>query len=150
MATVRILIADDYTPLRTALARVLRLEPQFEVVGEAPDGYAAVLLAAQLKPDIVLMDISMPRLDGIEATRCIVRQNPNIKVIGLSVHCFEFYAKQMLAAGAQAYVLKDGDVGELVEAIEEVCRGQTYVSSEVVNYGGRSRLKMPSRLSRIG
>jgi len=151
MATVRILIADDYAVLRTALARVLRSEPQFEVVGEASDGYAAVLLAAQLKPDIVLMDISMPRLDGIEATRCIVRQNPNVKVIGLSVHCFEFYAKRMLAAGAQAYVLKDGDIGELIEVIEDVCRGQTYVSSEVVNFGGgRSRLKMPRRLSRIG
>ncbi len=151
MKTVRILIADDYAPLRTALVRALRSEPQFEVVGEAPDGYAAVLLAAQLKPDIVLMDISMPRLDGIEATRCIVRQNPNIKVIGLSVHCFEFYAKRMLTAGAHAYVLKDGDVGELIEAIEDVCRGQTYVSSEVVNYGGDcSRLKMPGRLSRIG
>jgi len=151
MATVRILIADDYAAIRTALARALQAEPQFEVVGEAADGYAAVLLAAQLKPDIVLMDISMPRLDGIEATRCIVRQNPKVKVIGLSVHCFEFYAQQMLAAGARAYVLKDGDLEELVEAIENVCRGQTYVSSEVAGLaGGRSRLNLPRRLSRIG
>jgi len=68
----------------------------------------------------------------------------------LSVHCFEFYARRMLEAGAQAYVLKDGDIDELIEVIQEVCRGQTYVSAEVVGSGGgRSRLKMPRRLARI-
>jgi DNA-binding NarL/FixJ family response regulator len=145
------MIADDYAAIRTAVAGALQAEPGIEVVGEASDGYSAVLLAQKLKPDVVLMDINMPGLDGIEATRCIVQQDPEAKVIGLSVHCFEFYARQMLDAGARAYVLKDGDVDDLLVAIKAVCRGQTYVSSEVVGFGcRRSRLKMPRRFSRTG
>jgi len=151
MTNVRIMIADDYPILRAALVRALRLEPEIEVVGEASDGFAAVLLAEQLKPDVVLMDINMPGLDGIEATRRILQRDPAIKVIGLSVHCFEFYARQMLDAGAHAYVLKDGDVEELIEVIEAVCRGQTYVSPEVVGSSNRqSRLRVPRRLSHVG
>jgi CheY-like chemotaxis protein len=151
MATIRVLIADDYNAIRTALTRALHVEPQIEVVGEASDGYSAVLLAGKLKPDIVLMDINMPGLDGIEATRRIVRQNPDVKVIGLSVHCFEFYARRMLEAGARAYLLKDCDIEELLEVIEVVREGQTYVSPEVVGFGtGRSRLKLPRRLPRVG
>jgi len=145
MATVRVLIADDYATMRMALTRALQSEPDIEVVGEASDGYAAVRLAERLRPEVVLMDINMPGLDGIEATRRIVQEDPGIKVIGLSVHCLEFYARQMLDAGAHAYVLKDGDIDELIEVIEAVCRGQTYVSAAVVGSGGRSRLKMPRR-----
>jgi DNA-binding NarL/FixJ family response regulator len=151
MATVRVLIADDYSAIRAALTQSLRSDPEIEVVGEAVDGYAAVLLAGKLKPDIVLMDINMPGLDGIEATRRIVRLNPQIKIIGLSVHCFEFYARRMLEAGARAYVLKDGDIEGLLEVMEAVGRGETYVSPEVIALGGvRPRLKMPRRLARIG
>ncbi|MBM4027399.1 MAG: response regulator transcription factor [Planctomycetes bacterium] len=151
MATTRVLIADDYAAIRTALTRALRVEPEIEVVGEAADGYSAVLQAGKLKPDVVLMDINMPGLDGIEATRRIVRQNPDIKVIGLSVHCFEFYARKMLEAGARAYVLKDGDIEELLAVIDAVSRGLTYVSAEVAGFGcGPSRLKIPRPLSRIG
>ena len=151
MATVRVLIADDHAAIRMALTRRLRSEPEIEVVGEATDGYAAVLLAGKLKPDIVLMDINMPRMDGIEATRRIVRLYPEIKVIGLSVHCFEFYTRRMLEAGARAYVLKDGDIDELLQAIGAVSSGQTYVSPAVVGCGGGgSRLKMSRQLSRMG
>jgi DNA-binding NarL/FixJ family response regulator len=151
MTNVRVMIADDYAAMRTALTRALETEPEIEVVGEAADGYAAVRLAEKLRPDVVIMDINMPGLDGIEATRCIVQRDPNVKVIGLSVHCFEFYARQMLEAGAHAYVLKDIDIGELIEVIEAVCRGQTYVSSEVVGFGcRRSRLRMPHQLSPVG
>jgi DNA-binding NarL/FixJ family response regulator len=151
MANVRVMIADDYAALRTALARALRAEPEIEVVGEAADGYAAVRLAEKLRPDVVLMDINMPGLDGFEATRCIVQRDPNIKIIGLSMHCFGFYAQQMLEAGAHAYVLKDTDIGELIEVIEAVCRGETYVGSEVVGFGGRRpRERIPHRLSAVG
>jgi DNA-binding NarL/FixJ family response regulator len=134
-----------------ALARALRSTPGIEVVGEAADGYAAVLLTGTLKPDIVLMDINMPGLDGIQATQCIVRQHPNVKVIGLSVHCFEFCAREMLEAGARAYVLKDGDMEELLAAIEAVGRGQRYVSPEVLGLDRESSWRAaPHKLSRIG
>ncbi len=151
MGTLRVLIADDYDAIRAALTRALQSEPDIEVVGEASDGCAAVRLAARLKPDVVLMDVNMPGLDGIEATRLITEKDPHVKVIGLSVHCFEFYARQMLDAGAHAYVLKDGDLDELIKVIESVCRGQTYVSPAIMASGcGGSRLKMPRRLLRAG
>lgn len=151
MATVRVLVADDYAAIRTALTRALQEDPNIEVVGTASDGYAAVLLAERLRPDVVLMDVNMPGLNGIEATRHIVHEDPGIKVIGLSVHCSEFYARQMFDAGARAYLLKDGDIDELIEVIETVCRGQTYVSAAVVGNGcGRSRLIMPRRLVNTG
>jgi DNA-binding NarL/FixJ family response regulator len=151
MRNVRVLIADDYAAVRTALAKALCCEPGIEVVGEASDGYSAVVLAEKLKPDVVLMDVNMPRLDGVEATRCIVQRDPRIKVIGLSVHCFDFLAQRMLDAGANAYVLKDGDVGELLEVIEGVCLGRTYVSSAVLGLDRPSaRLRMPRRLSHAG
>jgi len=151
MATVRVLIADDYAVMRTALTQALQSEPDIEVVGEASDGYAAVRLAERLRPEVVLMDVNMPGLDGVEATRRITREDSGIKVIGLSVHCLEFYARRMLEAGANAYLLKDGDIDELLEVIEAVRKGQTYVSSAVVSRGGgRSRLEMPPEIVNRG
>jgi len=141
---VHILIADDYPALRTILARALQTQASLEVVGEAADGYSAVLLADKLRPDVVLMDINMPGLNGIEATRRIVERNPGVKVIGLSVHCFEFYARRMLEAGARGYLLKDGDLDELLEAIETVCGGGTYVSPEIISLGGRAERRTRS------
>jgi two-component system invasion response regulator UvrY len=151
MANIRVLVVDDHPAMRTTLVRALESEPGVEVVGQAADGCCAVLLAGKLRPDLVLMDVNMPGLDGIEATSRIVRQNPDIKVMGLSIHCFDFLARKMLDAGARAYVLKDGDMGELLQAIEAVCAGHTYVSLDVTA-SGRASLgrKMYRRLSHAG
>ena len=137
MANVRVMIADDYAALRTVLARALRAEPGIEVVGEAADGYAAVRLAEKLRPDVVLMDINMPGLDGFEATRCIVQRDPQRQGYRPIYALLRLLCPADARGRTRAYVLKDADIGELIEVIEAVCRGETYVSSEVVGLGGR-------------
>jgi DNA-binding NarL/FixJ family response regulator len=114
---MRVLIADDHAGVRMSLTQALQDEPEIEVVGEAQNGAAAVRLARQLDPDVVLMDVVMPQVDGIEATRQIVRDCPQIRVIGLSVHDSMAYAARMLDAGACAYLLKDCDMEDLVREI---------------------------------
>jgi signal transduction histidine kinase/CheY-like chemotaxis protein len=116
-AAVRILIAEDHKMMRDALAALLEKEPGFEVVGLAEDGLEAVRLARELRPDVVLMDIHMPRMDGIEAARQITAELPEIKVIGLSVHADHETASEILAAGATSFVPKSSSPQELTEAI---------------------------------
>ncbi|HYA02866.1 MAG TPA: response regulator, partial [Syntrophobacteria bacterium] len=116
-AAVRILIAEDHRMMRDALATLLEKDPGFEVVGLAEDGLAAVRLAREMKPHVVLMDIQMPRMDGIEATRQITADLPEVKVIGLSVHADEQMVSGMLAAGATSFVPKSSSPEELTEAI---------------------------------
>lgn len=130
----RILIADDHAAVRQSLTQALRSEPDVEVVGEAPDGRSAVRLAKELKPDVVFMDVVMPTLNGFEATRQILEQCPRVRIIALSVHASRAYASRMLKAGACAYVLKDGDVQELLDAVDAVSHGQTYLSPGLARY----------------
>jgi len=126
-----VLIADDHAAMRRSLTQVLESESGVRVVGEAPDGDVAIQLARELHPDVVVMDVIMPCVDGIDATRQILRQCPETIVIGLSVHDSGAYAARMLQAGARAYVLKDGGAEELVSALRATRTGHTYLSSGI-------------------
>jgi DNA-binding NarL/FixJ family response regulator len=128
---VRILLAEDHKIVREGLRAILEKEDGFVVVGEAADGREAIRLAHATKPDIVVMDISMPGLNGIDATKRILAEDPRTKVIGLSMNSDRRYVLEMLGAGAAAYLVKNAAADELVRAIHAVCDGQTYLSPQV-------------------
>jgi DNA-binding NarL/FixJ family response regulator len=128
-----VLIADDQTLFRSGLARLLDVDDRVTVVGEAVDGLDAVKLAATLKPDIVLMDIKMPNLDGIEATRRIISDNPKVKVLMLTTFEADNHVIQALKAGASGYVLKDSQAGAIVSSIVAVVAGERVMASAVAN-----------------
>jgi DNA-binding NarL/FixJ family response regulator len=129
--STRILIADDHAILRQGVQALLEHEDDMEVVGEAADGRTAVRLCEQLHPDIVLMDISMPDLNGIEATRQIVAAHPTTRVVVLSMHQDKRFVAQVLQAKAVGYLLKDCVSDELVRAMRVVASGQTYLSPAI-------------------
>lgn len=131
MKPVRVLLADDHTLVRAGLRKLLEAMPEVEVVGEASDGLALLALAAQLRPTLVLMDIAMPGLNGLEATARLARQSPDIRVLILSMHQNEEYVRQALRHGAAGYLLKDAAPMELDLAIRAVLRGETYLSPAV-------------------
>jgi NarL family two-component system response regulator LiaR len=131
--TARVLIADDQTLFRSGLARLLDSDDRVNVVGEAVDGNDAVKLAASLKPDVVLMDIKMPNLDGIEATRRIIAENPKTKVLMLTTFEADNHVIQSLKAGASGYVLKDSQAGAIVSSILAVVAGERVMASAVAN-----------------
>jgi CheY-like chemotaxis protein len=119
---IRILLTDDHSVMREGLARLLSHEADFEIVGQANDGQEAVELAGTLHPDVILMDISMPRLNGIDATRLVHQRHPHIRIIGLSLYKEEERAKEMLDAGAVFYLTKTGPAIELKTAIRSSMR----------------------------
>jgi len=131
--TARVVIADDQTLFRSGLARLLEMDDRVAVVGEAVDGADAVKLALALKPDVVLMDIKMPNLDGIEATRRIVAENPKIRVLMLTTFEADNHVIQALKAGASGYVLKDSQAGAIVSSILAVVAGERVMASAVAN-----------------
>lgn len=130
--SIRILLADDHTIVLQGLSRFLQTQEGLEVAGQAKDGQSTVDLARDLTPDVVIMDISMPGLNGIEASRLIHQQNPAIKIIGLSMHSSKRFVKEMREAGASGYLLKDCDFEELIEAIHTVAAGGTYFDRRIV------------------
>ena len=131
MSAVRILLADDHVVMRSGLRLLLERQPNLEVVGEAADGQEAVRLAAADKPDVVIMDIAMPHLNGVEATRQIVTRNPETAVVILSMHSDESYVLRSLKAGARAYLLKDSAEADLIAAIRAIQGGKSFFSPGV-------------------
>jgi two-component system response regulator NreC len=128
---IRILLADDHKIVRQGLRTLLQKEPDMEVVAEAEDGRASLKLAQQLSPQVVIMDVGMPDLNGIEATRQVLADSPGIKVIALSMHSDRRFVVNMLKAGASGYLLKDSAFEELAAAIRAVMANKTYLSPGV-------------------
>lgn len=131
MKKIRILLADDHTVMRAGLRTLLERQPNLEVVGETENGRETVELSASLKPDVLVMDIGMPILNGIEATKQIVDQCSTTAVVILSMYSDEAYVMRALKAGARAYLLKDSAAADLISAIEAVSQGKSFFSPKV-------------------
>ena len=131
MVTTRVLLADDHTLVRAGLRKLVESIPDMEVVGEADDGLALLTLVEQMQPHLVLMDIAMPGLNGLEATLRLLKLSPQTKVMVLSMHQNEEYVRQALRNGAVGYMLKDAAPMELDLALKAVLRGETYLSPAV-------------------
>jgi DNA-binding NarL/FixJ family response regulator len=131
MGNLRILLADDHTVVRQGLRKVLEERPEWQVVAEAGDGREAVRLAEQHKPDVAVIDVAMPLLNGIETTRQITKRTPKVRILVLSMHSDEAYVTQMLNAGATGYLLKDSADVDLVQAVAAVAQGKAFFSPPI-------------------
>jgi DNA-binding NarL/FixJ family response regulator len=131
MARIRILLADDHTVVRQGLRKVLEERPEWEVVAEAGDGREAVRQAEAHKPDVAILDVAMPLLNGIEATRQIARRVPSTRILVLSMHADEAYVTQILQAGATGYLLKDSADVDLLQGVEAVAQGKSFFSPAI-------------------
>ena len=153
MSAIRIVLADDHALVRAGVRSLLASIPGVEVVAEAGDGHEALALVEKWRPRLVLMDIAMPGLNGLEATARLAKSHPETAVIMLSMHAAEEYALQALRAGAAGYLLKDADLSELELAIGAVARGQTYLSpamsKHLVSDYRRRMAEQPDPLDRL-
>lgn len=131
ISTIRIIIADDHDIMREGLKSLIEQEEDIDVVGEASNGAQTVELAEKIRPHVVVMDVAMPDLNGIEATRKIVANNPQTKVVALSGHASREFVREMLTAGAFAYVVKKRAYEELIRAIHEVMKGRKFLSPDI-------------------
>jgi two-component system response regulator NreC len=136
---IKILIVDDHKIIRDGLSALINKQPDLTIVGETDNGRTAVELAVELSPDVIIMDVIMPVMTGIDATREIIAQAPGVKVIGLSMHSDKWYISGMLEAGASGYLLKDNISEELIEAIRTVVNGGIYLSSRLGVIGYKSK-----------
>ncbi len=129
--TIKIILADDHNVLREGLKSLLNQQQDFEVIGEADNGRDAVRLTKKLEPDIVVLDIGMPNMNGIQATQHIVAEVPDTKVLALSMHSDHQFVVKMLQAGASGYMLKDCAYEELISAVRDITAGKFYLSKDV-------------------
>jgi two-component system NarL family response regulator len=143
--SIRILLVDDHQMLRDGLRSILDLENDLEVVGEAATGYEGIEMARTLRPEVIVMDIGMKDLNGIDATRQIIAQDPRAKVIALSTHSDDSFVLSMLEAGASGYVLKDAAVDEMRRAIRVVAGDHHYLSPEIAGSVVHAHLRGPSQ-----
>ena len=130
---VRILLADDHSLVRQGFRRILESHPDFEIIGEAADGRQAVEMTEKLRPDVVVMDVAMPGMNGIDATRQICETSPRTRVLALSMHRDAVYVREILRAGARGYLLKDAIDADLVSAVRAVARGEGYIAPAVAD-----------------
>jgi len=128
---IRILLADDHVLVRQGFKMILSAQPDMQIVGEAANGREAVELAEKLQPDLVIMDVTMPELNGIEATRRLVTIAPRARVLALSMHKDSVYVREILRAGARGYLLKDSADADLIAAVRAVAKGEGYLSPAV-------------------
>ena len=128
---IHILLADDHAVVRQGFKMILAAQPDMEIVGEAGNGREAVELAGQLQPDVVVMDVAMPELNGLEATRRLAEVSPRSRVLALSMHKDSVYVREILRAGARGYLLKDAISSDLLAAVRAVSRGEGYLSPGV-------------------
>jgi len=125
---IRILVADDHAVVRQGFGRILAAEPDMEIVAEAGNGREVVDRAEEVRPDVVIMDVAMPELNGIEATRAMMVSSPQIRVLAVSMHKEAVYVREILRSGARGYLIKDAQEQDLIEAVRAVWQGKGYIS----------------------
>ena len=144
---IKIVLVDDHKLLRDGLRNIIEQRSNMHIIGEASDGREAIKICPKLLPNVIVMDVAMPGLNGIEATRQIHKNNPDIKIIGLSMHSSKQFIQSMFKAGAFAYLLKDGDSDELITAICTVMQNKKYLSKDI-NQEFLSALKEPKAIEK--
>jgi two-component system, NarL family, response regulator NreC len=145
---IRVLIADDHTIVRQGLARLLSDQPGLNVVGEATNGQRAVAMTESLKPDILIMDIAMPRMNGVEASKKLRKLMPKIKILILSMYSHEHYIHELLDVGVSGYLLKDSDGRDIIKAIDDAMKNKTFLSPVISKIMAESDLLPRKGISR--
>ena len=149
MKRITVLLAEDHTIVREGFRKMLELETDLEVVGEAQDGRSALVMVKKLRPAVVLMDIAMPLLNGLEATRQVLKALPATKVLILSAHSDDAYVKNATDSGAVGFLLKQTSAHEVCQAIREVQKGKTFFSSSISRRLNRLNPPSPDRIGRV-
>lgn len=129
---ISVLLADDHTLIRRGLVKLLEMADDIKVIGQAENGFEVVSMAKELKPDVILMDINMPGLNGIEATRAIIGGSPEMPILALTIHDDEEYISEMIRAGARGYLLKDCELSNVVQAITRLADGESFFPSNLM------------------